>query len=212
MTSKPVGKLADVTGKAVSIDPAAHYDDWAATYNADLVETYGYSAPAIGADALAPALPDREAPVIDVGCGTGLVGAALTSHGFANIDGIDISGGMLAKARATGLYRTLIHHDAATAEMTTQRLYAGVISVGSFGLGHLGAEALEGLVRLGLPDATVIVFMNAEPFSDQDYAATLKDLQERQIVTDIEVTQHNYMSALDRPGKLIKMQRSRSVG
>ena len=41
MTKKAEGKLAQVTGKDVSIDPASHYDDWAESYNHDLLSEYG---------------------------------------------------------------------------------------------------------------------------------------------------------------------------
>lgn len=52
--------------------------------------------------------------VIDLGCGTGSVGAALAT-GFANrpLRGVDASPAMLEKARATGHYADLSHADIA---------------------------------------------------------------------------------------------------
>ncbi len=53
----------------------AYYDDWAATYDATL-ESWNYRTPSDSAEMLLPHLT-RGARVLDVGCGTGLVAAAL---------------------------------------------------------------------------------------------------------------------------------------
>jgi predicted TPR repeat methyltransferase len=49
--------------------------------------------------------------VIDIGCGTGLAGQALTGHGFTIIDGLDYSAEMLKVAAGHGIYRKLIEAD-----------------------------------------------------------------------------------------------------
>lgn len=46
-------------------------------------------------------------PVLDLGCGTGLAGVAISDLAAGPIDGIDVSGRMLAEARAKGIYRNL---------------------------------------------------------------------------------------------------------
>jgi SAM-dependent methyltransferase len=45
--------------------------------------------------------------VADLGCGTGRTGAWLASRGVGEIDGVDLSPGMLEAARARGVYRSL---------------------------------------------------------------------------------------------------------
>ncbi len=207
--TQPQGRLAQVTGKAVTIDPAAHYDAWAATYETDLLDTYGYCAHRIAAQAFAH-LVSREADVIDVGCGTGLVGAELQALGFAAIDGVDISARMLAQAEARGLYRRLILQDAEQPSQVPDGAYGGVISVGSFGVGHLGPGALPNLLAMAAPGAPLAVFMNAEPFEDEGYAAHLDRLSEARAWTLLGVEDHNYMDALERPGKLILARRAES--
>ncbi len=47
-------------------------------------------------------------PVLDLGCGTGLVALALSDLPLGPITGIDLSPGMLARARVKSLYATLI--------------------------------------------------------------------------------------------------------
>jgi ubiquinone/menaquinone biosynthesis C-methylase UbiE len=62
-----------------------------------------------------PAFAARHLPagarILDAGCGTGLIGAGLHALGWEDLAGADISAGMLARARARGIYRTLAKCD-----------------------------------------------------------------------------------------------------
>ncbi len=85
---------------------ADRYDEWAETYDDDL-DSWSYQAPGVVAEAVVTRQPDARA-VLDVGCGTGLVGAALRARGCeARIVGLDISQASLRIARETGAYDTL---------------------------------------------------------------------------------------------------------
>ena len=42
--------------------------------------------------------------ILDIGCGTGLIGKYLAQKGFKHIVGLDVSTMMLAKARTKGVY------------------------------------------------------------------------------------------------------------
>ena len=106
---KEMGKLAQVSGKDVHIDPEDHYDSWAESYNKDLLEQYGYCAHKLAVNAFQKVHANRKKPIIDVGCGTGLVGLEMARIGYETIDGLDVSKGMLDKARALGIYRKLFH-------------------------------------------------------------------------------------------------------
>ena len=48
-----------------------------------------------------------EANVIDIGCGTGFLGAALAKKGYKNFDGIDASEKMVERAKELGIYQSL---------------------------------------------------------------------------------------------------------
>jgi len=99
-------------GDWLSADPsdpgevAETYDDWAASYDADLT-SWDYRAPAVVADTVLARLPDASS-VLDVGCGTGLVGRALRDRGFTGtLRGLDISEASLEVARSDGAYDEL---------------------------------------------------------------------------------------------------------
>ena len=84
-----------------------HYDQWAASYDAEIAEN-GYATPGRIAQALAQYQSDMSEPVLDFGCGTGLSGMALTRAGFTTLDGIDLSAEMLEQAAARGIYRATL--------------------------------------------------------------------------------------------------------
>lgn len=93
-------------------DPAAVaevYDTWADGYDADLAD-WDYRAPDLTVAGLERAGPPA-GPVLDVGCGTGLVGRRLVEAGFDDLAGIDLSARSLEIAAATGHYRDLQQAD-----------------------------------------------------------------------------------------------------
>lgn len=87
------------------------FDQYAPRFDAHLTGALGYRGPQILEGALRAACDARGrgfhfAAVLDLGCGTGLMAAALDPH-FDTIHGVDLSPGMIAQARKTGLYDSL---------------------------------------------------------------------------------------------------------
>ena len=113
------------------------------------------------ADLLAVHVPDRDQPVIDIGCGTGVAGVRLAHHGFGSIDGVDISPAMLDVAAQLGVYRHLLTADL-TQPLTIEHRYAASVSAGTFTTGHVGADAIPAIVTLLQPEA-VVAWVVAEP-------------------------------------------------
>ncbi len=93
-------------GTTDPVEVADRYDEWAASYDGDLV-SWSYQAPAVVAEAVVTRHPDARS-VLDVGCGTGLVGKALRARGCgARIVGLDISQASLRIAHQTDAYDAL---------------------------------------------------------------------------------------------------------
>jgi SAM-dependent methyltransferase len=135
-------------------DEAAElYRDWAADYDRDVAGTLKF----IGGDRiaalLAEHLPAKDARIIDLGCGTGLVGAALAGLGYTAIDGLDLSPEMLAEARRKSVYRNLIEANLLAPLDIPDNTYAAAISAGTFTTGHVNATALPEIHRILTPDA-----------------------------------------------------------
>ena len=89
----------------------ALFDQYAPKFETALVETLGYRGPAVLFKAVLAACAATERAmqfrcVIDLGCGTGLAGAAFAGNAKEMI-GIDLSPRMIERARASGHYAEL---------------------------------------------------------------------------------------------------------
>ena len=90
----------------------ALFDDYAPRFEISLRDRLAYRGPELLFEAVRPYLPNMLRPleVLDLGCGTGLVGEVFAGH-FDAMDGIDLSPRMINRARAKGIYRTLVAGD-----------------------------------------------------------------------------------------------------
>ncbi|KIW02326.1 uncharacterized protein PV09_06471 [Verruconis gallopava] len=139
------------------------YDRWANSYDRDLDEL-DYAFPANAASALVNAMGTDDISdlrILDAGCGTGLVGAILASeYNATNVDGLDISPGMLAIAQRTHAYKVLTEADLTKRIARQDGEYDAVICVGTLTKGHVGPAVLDEFVRVvrkgGIVDATVL--------------------------------------------------------
>ena len=131
-------------GAAPERAPAAYvralFDQFAPRFEAELTGRLAYATPTLLAGLLVEAgiAPCRVLRVLDLGCGTGLSGAALAP--FARrLEGLDLSPRMLAEARKRGLYDAL--HEADLLDWLPGR-------TGAFGL-IAAADVLNYLGDLG---------------------------------------------------------------
>jgi malonyl-CoA O-methyltransferase len=89
------------------LDVASAYDRWSAFY-----DTHDNPTVFMARRALVSALPDATGlRIVEYGCGTGRNLVDLKERGAAHLIGLDLSEGMLAKARATGVADELQLHD-----------------------------------------------------------------------------------------------------
>ena len=132
------------------------YDSWAETYEADMAKA-GYRHPSIATALLARYLARGAAPILDAGAGTGLTGDWLGILGYPHVEALDISEGMLAVARSKGVYAAF-HLAALGGELPLPAdHYAGVICAGVLTTGHVGAEALQGLLAVTRPGGVLVL-------------------------------------------------------
>jgi len=93
-------------GNLPALSPAyvrALFDGYAPRFERHLVDGLGYVGPQLVMDALPPG-PQRFDAALDLGCGTGLMGAAIRER-VGHLTGVDLSPGMLALARAKTHHR-----------------------------------------------------------------------------------------------------------
>ncbi len=97
--------------------------------------------------------------ILDLGCGTGLVGQELHKRGYKNIDGVDLTPELLEFAKEKGVYGSL--HQGAMGSPGCKDLgvganqYDAAICVGVISLAHVTSEGLEDLVHVVKPGGVV---------------------------------------------------------
>ena len=124
------------------------YRKWAADYDRQMLDQRGYTAPSSIAEILGEQLPDTQATILDVGCGTGLTCRLLAQRGFSQLDGIDLSQEMIEVARERGIYQNLLQGDVNEPLQFETASYDGVVSSGTFTHGHVGPEPLDEIFRV----------------------------------------------------------------
>jgi predicted TPR repeat methyltransferase len=108
-------RLARLGAEPATMPPAyvrALFDQYAPRFDRELVDHLSYRGPAVVLAAIDEVAgpTTRFARVLDLGCGTGLMGAAIRSRA-GELVGVDLSPAMLAEAQAKGLYEQLIAAD-----------------------------------------------------------------------------------------------------
>ena len=161
MTKNVEARLAEVYHAASPTELSKTYDDWAASYDADML-AMGYAHPAVICGLTSRYVTDLTAPILDAGVGTGNIGKLLSILGFSNLHGIDMSEGMLAKAKARGVYRGLHHGVLGEALDFPSAHFAAIVSTGTFTTGHAPASGFDELVRILKPGG-ILIFTVGEP-------------------------------------------------
>lgn len=177
------------------------YDEWAKTYDSDMAE-HDFTAPPLVAEAVARGLKLNHLPnkkealsnitIADAGCGTGLVGIELAKLGAKDIDGLDISQGMLDIASNTGAYRNFKIADLTATLPIVDGAYNAVTCCGTFTHGHLGPEPLEELVRVVKTSGIVVVTVLESHWQEKGFEAEVKRLEKEGKVEVVENDVHAY--------------------
>lgn len=151
----------------------AYYSEWAATYD-DEVTRQGYRSPHRCAAALAK-LVQPDAPVLDVGCGTGISGAALRAAGFTDISGQDVNAEMLDVAERAGIYRETWVTDLATPFPFEPGTYAAIAAIGVIGVGAAPASLLAETLDALAPGGHLVFSYNDHALEQPEFPRALDD-------------------------------------
>ncbi|MDE2913912.1 MAG: methyltransferase domain-containing protein [Paracoccaceae bacterium] len=182
-------------------DSGAHrsfYDDWSKRYNDEFAKGVSYIYPERLARAfLETSVPDDD-PIIDIGCGTGLAGTALKGSGRI-VDGLDISPGMLRQAQTTEAYRYLFEVDLTDTSTLPSQRYGGLISCGTFTLGHLGPPALKTALGLARPGAHCVIGVNRLHYETESFDSMMNCLLSNGRITTFSIRCEPIYAKVDEP-------------
>ena len=173
MTDRRPG-LTDAYSVKTPDDNRRLYADWAASYDDGFAGPQDYLLP--GHVARAFAAMGGRGPALDIGAGTGLLGDHLARLGIGPVDGVDLSPEMLAVAGAKGVYARLFAGDMTVGLDLPGGAYSGIVSSGTFTIGHLGPAVLAEVVRLAAPGAVIAVSVNRAHFEAEPFTGALARL------------------------------------
>ena len=187
MTSTADKRIDSVYHSASREQLSKTYDDWATNYDADMQYT-GYIHPAIIVGLVARYVSDPADVILDAGVGTGTIGQLLSILGYTNLLGVDMSEGMLAKARARNIYSDLrqgilgepLHFKSSSIDC--------IVSTGTFTTGHAPASAFDELTRITKPGGVLIFTVGTVVWEEAGFCAKLMALENSGHLTKIEET------------------------
>lgn len=141
------------------------YDRWAESYEADLVVDMDYVAHIHAARIFSQVVTRRDIRVLDVACGTGLVGEEIKRLGFHQVDGTDFSTEMLRMSSDRGVYQRTFKHDF-THPLEISERYDALICVGLFAFHTPEVTDLIHVINTVKPAHYCVVTINGAAWSE----------------------------------------------
>ena len=187
-------------------DKRAQYDQWAEQYESDLVDDLGYVAHLRTSEIFTDIVTDQTAQVLDLGCGTGLVGETLNHLGYGCIDGSDYSEKMLEVAKRRGVYRATYRQDV-TQPPPREGRYDALISVGLFSYGTPHISDLHNALHCVARGCPCVITVNGNAWSEHNLEAALNDEAGRHRFTVEQILEAEYIRKEDIHARVLVIRR-----
>ena len=169
------------------------YRDWAKKYDYDNDHVLGTVSQPKSVNLLSTRLKDKTAKIIDVGCGTGLVGEKLKAKDFIYFDGIDISKDMLSIAKSRG-YRNLFLGSLNKQLPVLDDAYDAAMCIGVFTHGHVSSDRFNELCRIVKPGGYVCFTINEGVFEEYGFKEMIAEFQLNKAWEVISLFKDDYMT------------------
>ena len=169
------------------------YRDWAKKYDYDNDHVLGTVSQPKSVNLLSTRLKDKTAKIIDVGCGTGLVGEKLKAKEFIYFDGLDISKDMLSIAKSRG-YRNLFLGSLNKQLPVLDDAYDAAMCIGVFTHGHVSSDGFNELCRIVKPGGYVCFTINEGVFEEYGFKEMIAEFQLNKAWEVISLYKDDYMT------------------
>ena len=169
------------------------YRDWAKKYDYDNDHVLGTVSQPKSVNLLSTRLKDKTAKIIDVGCGTGLVGEKLKAKDFIYFDGLDISKDMLSIAKSRG-YRNLFLGSLNKQLPVLDDAYDAAMCIGVFTHGHVSSDGFNELCRIVKPGGYVCFTINEGVFEEYGFKEMIAEFQLNKVWEVISLYKDDYMT------------------
>ena len=168
------------------------YQKWAALYDKDNDDELGTVSQPNSVQIFQRYVKDKSKYIIDVGCGTGLVGLQLKKLGYKNFDGVDISQEMIDIAIDRGYASLFLGNLNETLPIKSNQ-YEAAICVGVFTHGHVGPSRLEELTRIVKPGGILCFTVNEDVYESYGFDEAIKSQELAGVWKVLELSKKDYM-------------------
>ena len=161
------------------------YKNWD-EYESDVIQLAGYVGHLVTTESLLRHLKDKEAKILDAGCGTGLVGDILHSKKYKNIVGVDFSKEMLNRALKKNVYESLSLCDLTQKIEFEDSSFDAIVCAGTFTCGHVGPEALNEMIRITKNAGYISFTVRKQEWEASPYEKIIKELELSKLWQQVE--------------------------
>ena len=183
------------------------YARWAEEYDNQMINLQ-YLSPVKIADKLMANLADKDARILDIGCGTGLTVRKLHESGYHNLYGIDLSPDMVRVAGSRGFYQGLCAGDVTEPLPYETGFFHGVISSGTFTHGHVGPEPLAEIARILSSDGILACTVHQDLWQARGFEQRFAELESSGDLTRVSLEKDRYFEDKEKEGWFCVYRRS----
>ena len=206
----PPSSNDDTTGRSSFVTEAYNLEDdqsmkqfyakWAVDYDRQMLDQLGYISPYMIAELMKANLNDKDARILDIGCGTGLTVVELEKAGYTNLHGIDLSEDMVEVAGSRGIYTDIKTGDINQPLDYEDNFFDGAISSGTFTHGHVGPEPLGEICRILKPGGIIACTVHMDLWETMEFKQEFERLTSDGIIECLSLGMDKFYETGDPEG------------
>lgn len=181
------------TLRAQAAENVADYNRWSVEYDSRNHPGMFYTPDKL-AELVAQNLPAGSGPVLDIACGTGLMGERLRALGHDDVTGVDLAQEMMAKAEAKGVYAKLVVADLHAPLPFAPASFAAVTCSSAMNEGMLGVIVLARILPLLRSGGVMIADVETDAWESFGYRKVLETLHDEGVLSRLLVEPGNLFS------------------
>ncbi|XP_071949143.1 methyltransferase-like protein 27 [Antedon mediterranea] len=139
------------------------FDDLAPNYD-KMAVTSGYVGPSVTSTLLQKYVTSKEAWIMDIASGTGLVGECLANSGYTNIDAVDGSASSIEEALKKNVYTNLyVQWLGGDNKLNIENdTYDAIVCTGAFAANQLKSDVFPDFIRITKPGGYILINMRTQ--------------------------------------------------